>query len=241
MILLRSIIYFTYLVLNTILIATLGSLLIWALPGNSKHIIDHTWSRINLWGLRVFCGLSVRVEGTENIPKESCLVLAKHQSAWETLALISLIPGPKSWVMKRELLNVPFLGWMIKAFQPIAINRKSGRKAIDQIIEQGTDRLNQGKKVFIFPEGTRVAPGEKKRYAIGGAMLAEKSGYPILPVALNSGVFWRRRDIRKYPGIVDVRIGPLIQSQGRKASDLNQEVEHWIEKTVSELPNGRQD
>ncbi len=239
MILLRSIIYFTFLVLNTILIAGVGTLLVWALPGNKIHIIDHSWSRVNLWGLKVLCGLSVRVEGTENIPEESCLVFAKHQSAWETLALISLIPGPKSWVMKQELLYVPFFGWIMKAFQPIAIDRKSGRKAIDQIIEQGTDRLKQGKKVFIFPEGTRVAPGERKRYGIGGAMLAEKSGYPILPVAHNAGVFWRRRDIRKYPGVVDVRIGPLIQTQGRSASVINQEVENWIETAVSELPTGR--
>ncbi|MET0028857.1 MAG: lysophospholipid acyltransferase family protein [Candidatus Thiodiazotropha sp.] len=239
MILLRSIIYFTFLVINTIIIATLGTLVVWALPGNTKHIIDHGWSRINLWGLRVICGLSVRVQGAENIPEDSCLVLAKHQSAWETIALISLIPGPKSWVMKRELLFVPFLGWIMKAFQPIAIDRKSGRKAIDQIIEQGIDRLKKGIKVFIFPEGTRVAPGERKRYGIGGAMLAEKSGYPVLPVAHNAGEFWRRRDIRKYPGVVDVRIGPLIQTQGRSAGDINQEVENWIETTVSELPTGR--
>ncbi|MCU7805019.1 MAG: 1-acyl-sn-glycerol-3-phosphate acyltransferase [Candidatus Thiodiazotropha sp. (ex Lucinoma annulata)] len=236
MILIRSIIYFIFMVVSTILIATLGTLIGWALTNHRIHILDHAWSRVNLWALDAICGLNYRLEGVEHIPEEGCIVFAKHQSAWETIALVSLLPGPKSWVIKRELLYVPFMGWVMIYFKPIAINRKSGRRAVDQIIEQGTQRLKSGRNVFVFPEGTRVAPGTKKRYGIGGALLAEKSGYPVLPVAHNAGVFWRRRDIRKYPGTIDVRIGPVINTQGLTASEINQAAENWIETTVENLP-----
>jgi 1-acyl-sn-glycerol-3-phosphate acyltransferase len=239
MTLFRSIIYFTLLLLSTIIIATIGTLFGWALPNNRIHLLDNSWSRINLWGQDKICGLKYRLHGVENIPDESCIIFAKHQSAWETIALVSLIPGPKAWVLKRELLFVPFLGWVMYYFKPIAIDRKSGHKAVDQIVLQGTQRLHSGKKVFIFPEGTRVAPGTRKRYGKGGAILAEKSGFPVLPIAHNAGVFWRRRDIRKYPGTIDVRIGPLIETKGLSAVEINQAAEEWIETTVESLPQSR--
>jgi 1-acyl-sn-glycerol-3-phosphate acyltransferase len=226
-------------VLNTIVIAGIGSMVSWAIPRKHIHIIDSTWSKLNIWALKFFCGLTYRVEGKENIPKQNCIILAKHQSAWETIVLITLIPGPKSWVLKRELLYVPVFGWIMYYFRPIAIDRKSRSKALEQIIEQGIDRLKSGNNVIIFPEGTRVAPGTRKRYGVGGAILAEKSAYPVLPVAHNAGVFWRRRDIRKYPGIVDVRIGPLIETEGRRALEINRQAEEWIEQTVSSLPMNR--
>ncbi|MES9969125.1 MAG: lysophospholipid acyltransferase family protein [Candidatus Thiodiazotropha sp.] len=236
MILIRSIIYFILLMVSTIILATVGTLVGWALPKNGIFLFDHSWSRINLWGLKHICGLTYRLEGREHIPEGSCIIFAKHQSAWETIALISLLPGPKSWVLKRELFLVPFMGWIMVYFKPIAIDRKSGQKAVDQIIEQGIQRLEAGKNVFIFPEGTRVAPGARKRYGKGGALLAEKSGYPVLPVAHNAGVFWRRRDIRKYPGTIDVRIGPIIETKGLSASEINRKAEAWIETTVDSLP-----
>jgi 1-acyl-sn-glycerol-3-phosphate acyltransferase len=239
MILIRSSIYYLLLLISTILIATIATLIAWALPNDKIYWIDHSWSRINLWGLAHICGLHYRLQGEENIPEGSCIIFAKHQSAWETLALISLIPGPKVWVLKRELLYVPFLGWAMRYFKPIAIDRKAGHKAADQIIEQGTQRLQDGKDVFIFPEGTRVAPGMRKRYGIGGAKLAEKSGYPVLPIAHNAGVFWRRRDIKKYPGTIDVRIGPLIETKGLRAAEINKAAENWIESTVESLPQHR--
>jgi 1-acyl-sn-glycerol-3-phosphate acyltransferase len=239
MILLRSILYFSFLVLTTIIIATVGSLIAWALPKKMVHFFDNSWSRLNLWALKQLCGLTYRVTGAEHLPKQNCIIFAKHQSAWETIALISIIPGPKSWVLKRELLYVPFLGWIMYFFRPIAIDRKTGRKAVKQIIEQGIERLKSGNHVFVFPEGTRVAPGTRKSYGIGGAILAEKSAYPVLPVAHNAGVFWRRRDIRKYPGVIDVVIGPLIETGGKKSSDIKQAAEEWIESTVDKLPSQR--
>jgi 1-acyl-sn-glycerol-3-phosphate acyltransferase len=240
MILFRSIIYFILLLFSTIVIATIGTLIGWALPNNKIHWLDHSWSRINLWGQEKICGLKYRLQGEENIPDKSCIIFAKHQSAWETIALITLIPGPKAWVLKRELLFVPFFGWVMYYFKPIAIDRKSGHKAVDQIVLQGTQRLQSGKNVFIFPEGTRVAPGTRKRYGKGGAILAEESAYPVLPVAHNAGVFWRRRDLRKYPGTIDVCIGPLIETKGLSAAEINQAAEDWIESTVESLPQSRE-
>jgi 1-acyl-sn-glycerol-3-phosphate acyltransferase len=239
MIFLRSSLYFLFLLLNTIIIAGLGSLIGWAIPKDKLPLVDSLWSRVNLWGLSRICGLNYRVAGAEHIPQQPCIVLAKHQSAWETIALISLIPGRKSWVLKRELLYVPFFGWIMWYFQPIAIDRKAGKKAIDQIIEQGKARLESGCKIIIFPEGTRVAPGARKRYGVGGAMLAERTGRPVLPIAHNAGVFWRRRDLRKYPGTIDVVIGPLFETQGMSASEINAKAEAWIESTMQELPGGK--
>ena len=240
MILLRSTIFFLFFIINTVIFAGFGFILGFFLPGKKKHIIDTTWSVISLWGLKRICGLSYRVHGKENIPNNSCIVLANHQSTWETIALVSLIDHPKVWVLKRELLFLPIFGWVMIHFKPIAIDRKAGRKAIKQITEQGTQRLKEGLSVIIFPEGTRVAPGDKKRYGIGAAMLAEKSGYPILPIAHNAGVFWKRRGIVKYPGIIDVRIGPIIESRGRKAIAINQQVENWIEAAKDGLPMQRE-
>ncbi len=239
MILLRSSIYFVYLVITTILIAGIGSLIGWAVPDEKLPLIDSFWSRVNLWGLSKICGLNYRLIGAENIPKESCIVFAKHQSAWETIALVSLIPGRKAWVLKRDLLYIPIFGWIMWYYKPIAINRKSGKKALDQIIEQGKERLESGCKIIVFPEGTRVAPGTRKRYGVGGALLAHKTGKPILPVAHNAGVFWRRRELRKYPGTIDVVIGALIPTEGLDTSEINARAEAWIEETVEQLPGGQ--
>lgn len=236
MTLIRSLLFFLFFVVSTTIIAGTGILFIWLLPPLKRYIIDTTWSRVNLWGLQAICGLDYRVEGTENLPNESCIVLSNHQSTWETIALIKLIPHPKAWVIKRELLFVPIFGWIMYFFQAIAINRKAGRRAIFQVIEQGIERLQSGLTIIMFPEGTRVAPGTHKRFGFGGALLAEKSGFPVVPVAHNAGVFWKRRGIIKYPGTIDVRIGPVIDSRGLSASEINKQVETWIESTKEGLP-----
>lgn len=237
MILIRSLVFFIFFVANTIFLAGSGTLLGWLLPPMKRFMIDNAWSRINLWGLKIICGLNYHLEGQQNLPEGSCIILSKHQSTWETIALISLIPHPKAWVLKRELLFVPIFGWVMYLFKPIAINRKSGRRAVFQIIEQGIQRLESGLSVIIFPEGTRVSPGTHQRYGIGGALLAEKSGYPVVPVAHNAGVFWKRRGIVKYPGTIDVRIGPVIHPNDMRAAEINKKVEEWIEKTLEGLPS----
>jgi 1-acyl-sn-glycerol-3-phosphate acyltransferase len=189
--------------------------------------------------LRALCGLRYRVTGLENLSRDNAILLSKHQSAWETIALVGILPRPQTWVLKRELLWVPFFGWCLAQFKPIAIDRGAGRKAIRQLLDQGARVLDEGRWVVIFPEGTRVPVGERGRYAPGGAMLAEKTGRQIIPIAHNAGVFWARRNMRKYPGVIDVVIGPAIETRHRRAQDINREVEEWIEATVASLPADR--
>jgi len=210
------------------------SLLTLPFPYRFRYQFITLWTHFNLRCLKKICRLDYRVEGIENIPQRNAIILCKHQSAWETLALQKIFP-PQVWVLKRELLWIPFLGWGLAMLDPIAIDRKAGRRALQQIVEQGTQRLNTGRWVVIFPEGARMAPGVKGRYAIGGALLAEKSGYPVVPVAHNAGEFWPRNSLLKYPGVIRVVIGPLIESKDKSAAEINALAENWIETTQREL------
>jgi len=187
------------------------------------------WARLNLWWLELTCGVQYQIEGRENIPAGNAIVMSKHQSTWETLALQVIFP-PQVWVLKRELLKVPFFGWGLSMLEPIAIDRKTRGKARQQLIDQGTERLKNGRWVVIFPEGTRIPPGEKGRYALGGASLAEASGYPVVPMAHRP-----RRTFIKQPGVVTVRIGPAIESKDKSADEINKEVEAWIEEQMVEI------
>jgi 1-acyl-sn-glycerol-3-phosphate acyltransferase len=193
------------------------------------------WVGFILWWLQTTCQLRYVVGGQENIPQHgSAIVFAKHQSTWETLALQRIFPS-QIWVAKRELLWIPFFGWGLALMKPIAIKRGTGRAAVMQLIRQGKERLKEGLWVIIFPEGTRVPPGQKGRYRIGGAILAEHSGYPVLPVAHNAGEFWPRHSFIKRPGTIQVRIGRLIIPGDRSAQDIMNEAETWIESTLSDI------
>ena len=166
-------------------------------------------------------------------------MFCKHQSAWETIAIRAFFPLPQTWVLKRELIRIPIFGGALAAFDPIAIDRAAGRRAVKQLMEEGTKWLEQGRWVIIFPEGTRVPLGERRPYGIGGAMLAEKSGRVLVPVAHNAGLFWGRRSFLKYPGVVDLVIGAPIPVEGRRAGEINRDAERWIESTVAQLPTQR--
>jgi 1-acyl-sn-glycerol-3-phosphate acyltransferase len=168
------------------------------------------------------------------------VILAKHQSAWETIAFQQIFP-PQTWVLKRELLWIPLFGWALALLRPIAIDRGAGRVAIEQVIEQGRERLQSGIWVVVFPEGTRVAPGTRRRYGIGGAALAAASGYPVVPVAHNAGSFWPRRGFRKRPGMIRVVIGPVIDSHGKTAEEIRRQAEEWIENTMAGLEGKQPD
>lgn len=192
------------------------------------------WGSFVTWWLKITCNLDFRVEGAENIPETPTIVMAKHQSAWETIAFQQVFP-PQTWVLKRELLWLPIFGWGLALMHPVAIDRKAGKKALKQVIEQGTQRLKKGLWLIIFPEGTRTSPGEHKRYAIGGAMLAERSGYPVLPVCHNAGEFWGKSSFIKKPGTITMVIGKPIDPDGMRANALNQQVEEWIETTYQRI------
>jgi 1-acyl-sn-glycerol-3-phosphate acyltransferase len=230
----RPILFYLGLALLTILLLPIA-LLVLIFPLATRFRIISKWSVINLWWLKITCGLKHEVSGLENIPEGPAIIMCKHQSAWETLALQLVFPA-QVWILKRELLYIPIYGWCLAVMQPIAIDRSSVIKALRQIVKQGTERLNQGLWVVIFPEGTRVAPGEKKKYQPGGGILAEKSGFPVVPVAHNSGYFWPRQSLRKYPGTINMVVGPVIETQGKSASIIIAEAENWIEAEVAKLP-----
>jgi 1-acyl-sn-glycerol-3-phosphate acyltransferase len=236
LVLVRSLVYFVALVLSILVFGLILALLGWFLPPAWKEPIGNAWGDVNMWALRLICGLRHRVTGAANLPRQPVIVMAKHQSAWETIALRSILRGHQAWVLKRELMWIPFFGWAMVVMNPIAIDRKAGRKAVRQVVSQGTKALEDGRYVVIFPEGTRTAPGTRGRYGIGGALLAEHSGYPVIPIAHNAGVFWRRRGFLKLPGTIEVVIGEPIPTVGRKASAIIRDVESWIEGEVARLP-----
>lgn len=208
------------------------SLLTFPFSRLTRYRIITTWSRLITGAAALICGVRYRVIGAENIPREPCVILSKHQSAWETLAWQTIFP-PQVWVMKRELLWIPFFGWGLAMLSPIAINRGSGSKALRQMAEQGKERMAAGFYIVIFPEGTRVAPGARGTYHPGGAWLTVKTGALALPVAHNAGECWRKNAFIKQPGLITVSIGKPIASQGLSAAELNQRIEQWIE---SEMP-----
>ena len=200
----------------------------------SRYRITSGWAHLMLFLLRVICGIRYRVIGAEHIPQTPGIVLSKHQSAWETLAFQEIFP-PQVWVLKKELLLVPFFGWGLAMTSPIAIDRSSKKAALKQIVSQGKDRLKKGFWIVVFPEGTRIAPGEKGRYGIGGAWLATHTGAPVVPVAHNAGRFWGKNALIKLPGTITVSIGAPIDPTGMEPGDLNARVESWIEAEVARI------
>lgn len=233
LILLRSLLFALGQWLFTLIFSLLAVLTFPFQPITRYRIIS-IWARSMLWWLRVTCGVRYRVVGRENIPQTPSIILSKHQSAWETLAFQQIFP-PQVWVLKRELLWVPFFGWGLAMTSPIAINRSAGREALKQMVAQGKDRMKQGFWVVIFPEGTRMAPGAKGKYHIGGAWLATHTSTTVVPVAHNAGEFWPKNSFIKKPGTITVSIGKPIQSTGLKPDELNQQVEAWIEHEMQHL------
>ena len=235
MIFLRSLIFLLLQIVLTPIFSTLG-LLTFPLSPLTRYRVISQWAKLMLPLLRMVCGIRHEVRGIENIPREPCIVLCKHQSAWETLALQEIFP-PQVWVLKRELLWIPFFGWALALTSPIAIKRSDGKGAMKQLLKQGKDRLKQGFCVVIFPEGTRIPFGQRGKYKIGGAMLAASSGVPVVPVAHNAGRLWGRNAFSKHPGLITMSIGAPIETKGLKAEEINARVEAWIENEIQRLPH----
>ncbi len=230
---LRSFIFWIVFALLIVIFATL-LLLSFPFPLEIRFLLTGTWSRLVLWWLQLTCNLRYEIKGTENIPVKPGIVFSKHQSTWETLSLNLWFPV-QSWVVKRELLWVPVFGWGACMMHPIALNRGAGRKAVDQLVRQGRERLEKGHWILIFPEGTRIAPGKTGRYRIGGASLAEATGYPVTPIAHNAGEYWPRRKFVKRPGVIQVRIGPAIETKNKSAPVILAEAKRWIETEMATI------
>jgi 1-acyl-sn-glycerol-3-phosphate acyltransferase len=233
MTLLRSVLFGVLQILLTVIFSIMA-LLTFPFSPLVRYRVITLWNRIVIWLAKVICGIRYELKGLENVPDTPVIVMSKHQSAWETIALPILLP-PQVMVLKRELLWIPFFGWGIFMLSPIAIDRKSGKEALKQIVAQGKARLAAGFWVMIFPEGTRVKPGETGRYAIGGAWLATHTNTPVLPVAHNAGELWPKNSFLKRPGVVTVSFGPVISATDKRADALNEEIKCWIETEMTRL------
>lgn len=235
---LGSTLFFIYILFSTPIVgvAILGGF--W-LPFSMRYKFADIWINCLLYMLKLCCGLSYEVEGLENIPKDqAAVILSKHQSAWETIALRQII-SPQTAVLKKSLLHIPFGGWALATLKPIAIDRSNQKEALKMLLEQGIARLREGMFVLIFPEGTRVAPGAYKKFNAGGAMLAHKSGFPVIPLAHNAGEYWPRNSFLKFPGVIKVKIGPLISSHGKATKDIIAEAEAWIADAMVQIETER--
>lgn len=207
------------------------------LPFPRRFTLVRAYAASVLWVLKWSCGLSYRVEGAP-IPPGCHVALWKHSSSWETMAMMVVFPR-QVWVLKRELLWVPAVGLGLRQLHSIAIDRKAGHSAVAQVVEQGKSRLDEGDWVMIFPEGTRMPPGETRRYGVSGTLLASETGKYIVPVAHNAGLYWPRRGLRKKPGLVRVVIGAPVAAAGRDVRELNEEIQAWVEATVRSLEPAR--
>lgn len=234
MLTIRSLLFTLSLFLSALIGGTIELLIFWA-PFRWKWAVARAWAGYNLWAGRVLCGMRVITEGSENLPDEPSVALIKHTTAMETYWQIWGLP-PQVWVLKRELLLIPLFGWGVGlVMKPIAINRKAGGPAVRQVIEQGRKKLAQGLWISMFPEGTRVLPGETRRYGVSGAAVAKEVGCPIVPVAHNAGDFWPRRGLRKHAGTIRFCIGPPIDPAGRSPKETNLIAQEWIENKMRDI------
>jgi 1-acyl-sn-glycerol-3-phosphate acyltransferase len=233
MTLLRSALY--QLILVAVVIPYCGLVLCTApLPRMARWRVIAGWPQFAFWLSRHLLRIDYEVHGREHIPPEPCVVLSKHQSAWETIAYTTIFP-PHVYVIKRELLWLPFLGWGLGLMSPIALNRSTRKVALQRMIQLGGERLKQGFSIMVYPEGTRIPAGRRGHYKLGGAVVAVNNGALALPVAHNAGLVWPRNSFAKHPGKVTVVIGPPIAADGLTAEQVMRRAEEWIEGEMERL------
>jgi 1-acyl-sn-glycerol-3-phosphate acyltransferase len=229
----KSLLFTAYMMVSALAFGGFMALCFWA-PYTTQFAIARTWARMVFWLLDKMCGLKFTVEGRERIPAGNHIVMSNHTSAWETIAQFLIFP-PQVWVLKRELLWIPLIGWGLKLLRPISINRGAGHRAVNQVVEQGRQRLAAGLWIIIFPEGTRVVAGETRKYGVSGALLATATGKCVVPLSHNASDFWVRRGIVKKAGTIKVIIGEPISSTGKDARELNDEVRRAIEAGLARI------
>jgi 1-acyl-sn-glycerol-3-phosphate acyltransferase len=233
--LIRSVIFTVLMFLLTVIfgvVVLVGAVL--PLSLEQRYVIPRTWGLVLTWLAGVVCGLRYSIEGKENLPDRPFISLWKHSSSWETMAQMFVVP-PASWLLKREVLWIPIVGWAVRTYKPIAIDRSAGHSAVNQVVSQGRERLAAGMGVIVYPEGTRVAPGENRKFGVSGALLACETGAPVVPIAHTSGYYWRRRSLLKRPGTIRVVIGPAIDPAGLTPRELNDRAQKWIEGTIAAI------
>jgi 1-acyl-sn-glycerol-3-phosphate acyltransferase len=209
----------------------LAMFLCFLVPQRGQFAFSRAWAHTLLWLLKILCHLDYKVEGMENLPAGAHVAMWKHSSSWETLAQMVLLPR-QVWVLKRELMWVPFVGWGLAMTRPIAVNRSAGHTAVKHVVEQGKDRIARGYWVSIFPEGTRMPPGETRKYGVSGVLVAKATGCLIVPIAHDAGYYWPRRGLLKKRGTIRVMIGAPVSAQDRDPRELNEELQRWVEERV---------
>lgn len=232
----RLILFYLLIIPATIVIATFG----WCcapLPAMWRYKIITSWSHLFIFWAKTTCGLKYTISGRENLPPAPFVVLCNHQSMWETIFMQVLLP-PQSWVLKRELLWIPFFGWGLALIKPIAVSRnKLGD--IKVILTKGTARLKEGRCVVFYPEGTRMAPGIERRYSRTGAALAIAGQVPVVAIAHNAGNFWPRGPWINQSGTIDVKISVPIVTSNSDASKITTIAQAWInQQKALMLPPG---
>lgn len=203
-------------------------------PLRSRYLLLNLYNHFIMAWFRIACGVRYEISGRENLSGEPVVMLANHQSEWETVYL-QLLKPPVCTVLKKELLNIPIFGWALRLLHPIALDRSKPARAMRQVLSQGTARLKEGLTVLIFPEGTRVEPGKRRRYNKSGTVIACRAGVPVVPVAHNAGECWPGRDWVKRPGRISLVVGEPIPTQGRTPEEVLVEVESWIEARLMEI------
>lgn len=229
----RSAVFFLGQLISTLILGP-AMLLMKPFRFELRYGTANLWVRFNLWLLEVVCGLTYEVVGLENIPARSGLIFCKHQSAFETIVLQAIFP-PVVFILKQELLKIPVWGWAMATLEPIAIDRQAKSQAMKQILRDGEARIAAGRWVVLFPEGTRVAPGQRGRYGSSGGLLAHRAGCPVVPVAHNAGEYWTKNGFLKFPGVIQVRIGSALEGAELGAADINSRAEEWIETQMAEI------
>jgi 1-acyl-sn-glycerol-3-phosphate acyltransferase len=230
----RSLAYMVFLVVTVIPYAL--CCILWApLPLAWRYRLTLGWPRMALWGATWILGIRYQTKGFDHLPEGPAIILSKHQSAWETLYFAVRLPRDVVFVYKKELHHVPFFGWSLALLRMIPIDRTKGRESFDQVVRIGGQRLAEGRWPVLFPEGTRVAPGEEGRYKQGGALLSCRTGVPVIPVAHNAGECWPRNAFIKTPGLVTVSFGPPLSPENQTPARLNRAVHDWIEAEMRVL------
>ncbi len=238
MALLRSIIHALWMLITVVPWGIIMLVVSIRVRGVPLYWMAARWLGWAITGARVIMGVRYRVSGMENLPRgdtSPAILLVKHQSTYETFLMPTIMPHPLAYVFKRELLYVPFFGWAMGRLDMIHIDRSQRAQAFNKVVAQGKELLAQGIWIIMFPEGTRIPRGQKGNYKTGGTRLAIETGAPVIPIAVTSAKCWPRKAFIKRPGVVDVSIGPPIDSTGRDADGLMREVETWIEAEMRRL------
>jgi 1-acyl-sn-glycerol-3-phosphate acyltransferase len=230
--LIRSFVFAVLFYLSTAIFVVGGSFLLfgprrWAMAGLKAHAI------VSLWLLRWVVGTRMEVRGRDNLPKPPYLVAAKHQSAWDTFALIPIFTDP-AMVMKWELSLIPFYGWFSRKFEHVFVRRERGPSALRHLVRDARDRAAAGREVVLFPEGTRRAAGAEPDYKPGAVALYEGLELPCVPIALNSGLYWPRREWIRYPGTIIVEILDPLPA-GLPRAEFKAELQRRIEQAANRL------